>query len=79
MKKLGRRQRLLEINKMMLERKNRYVIYNELRAQGVSVSRADVNRDVEMINEISKMIRKDYSSNRIFNRLGPVFVIAGIN
>ena len=69
MKKLGREQQLLEIYKLMHEGKNRNVIYSELTARGYSVSRAAVERDVELIKETKKLVEKGYSENRIFEEL----------
>ena len=68
-KKIGREQRLLEVYKLMHEGKNRHVIYNVLSARGYSVSRAEIERDVELIKKTKELVDKGYTENEIFEEL----------
>ena len=68
-KQLTRHQRLLEVYKLMHERKNANVIYNEFTTRGISVSRVDVERDVELIKEIKKLVKKGYTNTDILKEL----------
>ena len=68
-KKITKRELRLEINKLMKTGKNRHIIYNEFDRQGISVSRPDVYREVDMIKEIAELLRKGYSGRQIIRKL----------
>ena len=66
---MKREQRLLEVYRMMHERKNQNVIYNEFRASGIPVTRSDIKRDVNLIKETKNLIKKGYTTEKIFEEL----------
>ena len=66
---MTREEKLLEINKLMKNRKNRHMIYNEFIARGISISRAEVESEVEFIKEIKEYIEKGYKNTEILKEL----------
>ena len=66
---MKREQRLIEVYRMMHERKNANVIYNEFSARGIPVSRTDIRRDVDLIKETKKLIKKGYTTEKILKEL----------